>query len=164
MSSFCHKRLMHRSNVRPCSAATKQTLLSVRDRTYLLSFGGIYFFVVALSGCRDRETAGPPAAMATGCCHAPVSIPCAFGRGRTSNVRQVRRTYVAHANRAGRTRLSEAYFRMSSLPKRGDRARQISIGRSSALQIWPHRQIKPTFAELFNSWNIEKHFCSFRLG
>jgi hypothetical protein len=50
-----------------------------------------------------------------------------FGRDRTSNVRQVRRTYVAHANRAGRTRLGEAYFRVSSLPKRGDRARQISI-------------------------------------
>jgi hypothetical protein len=114
---------------------------------------------------RDVYYVHAPPEMAAGYRHAPISIHFAFGRDRTSNVRQVRRTDVAHANRAGRTRLGEAYFRVSSLPKRGDRGRQISIGWSSAMQIWPHRQIKPTFAGLFNSCvrSIEEHFCSFRL-
>src|SRR4029450_7176057 len=47
---------------------------------------------------RDVYYVHAPPEMAAGYRHAPISIHFAFGRDRTSNVRQVRRTDVAHAN------------------------------------------------------------------
>ena len=55
-----------------------------------------------------REIAGLPPAMA-GCRHAPISVNLGFTDNRPSHMRQVRRANVAHADRAGWTRLGEAH-------------------------------------------------------
>src|SRR4029450_3781924 len=88
-----------------------ELFLSVRDRTYLLPFGGIYFLCCRI--VRLSVTERPLAlqlAMASEGRYAPVSIRSSFTGHRTSNLRQVRRADVAHPNRTGWARFGEAHF------------------------------------------------------
>ena len=70
----------------------------------------IYFFreQVWLGVCDTRDR-WPPACNGSGCRYAPISINLGFTGNRSSHMRKVRRANVAHANRAGWTRLGETH-------------------------------------------------------
>jgi hypothetical protein len=64
-----------------------------------------YYTGLSTAGVIDVRGFGPrsrSACIGRGFCHAPVSSHCAFTGHRPSDLRQMRRTDVAHAHRAGR--------------------------------------------------------------